>query len=170
MTSEQAKAGRVFKYGNSVDTDVIIPARYCTRYEIEYLAQHALEDLDPTFVGRVSQGDFIVAGNNFGCGSSRENAPIAIKGAGIAAVIAKSFARIFYRNSINIGLPIFICPEAVDQIEEGHRLEVEAGSGRIRNLTTGKEWRASPFPAEIDAIIAAGGLEGYVRTRLGLGV
>ena len=160
--------GRSFKYGDSIDTDVIIPARYCTRYDAPYLALHALEDLDATFVKRVKPGDFIVAGANFGCGSSRENAPIAIKGAGVAAVIARSFARIFYRNSINIGLPILICPDAVDGIEDGDEIAVELQTGTVLNKRTGASWIASSFPPEIEAIIAAGGLVGYVRKRLGV--
>ncbi len=159
--------GLAFKYGDSVDTDVIIPARYCTRYDEEYLALHCLEDLDATFVQRVKKGDVIVAGNNFGCGSSRENAPIAIKGAGVSCVIAKSFARIFYRNSINIGLPILIAPDAADGIAEGDQLEVTPSTGIIRNVTKGKEWKASEFPPAIQAVINAGGLVGYVRGRLG---
>jgi len=125
-----------------------------------------LEDLDATFVTRVAFGDVLVAGWNFGCGSSRENAPIAIKGAGISCVIAKSFARIFYRNSINIGLPILISPEAVDGIAEGDKLEVEPDRGLITNLSSGKSWQASEFPPEIQEIIQSGGLVGYVRGRL----
>ena len=158
--------GRAFKYGDSVDTDVIIPARYCTNYHPEDLAPHCLEDLDPSFVKRVKPGDVIVAGNNFGCGSSRENAPIAIKGAGVSCVIAKSFARIFFHNSINIGLPIFICPEAVEGIKEGDEVEVDVAAGKIKNMTKGGEWRAAPFQAEIEDIIHAGGLVGYVKQRL----
>jgi len=158
--------GVAFKYGDSVDTDVIIPARYCTRFDAVYLAQHCLEDLDATFASRVRPGDIVVAGENFGCGSSRENAPIAIKGAGVAAVIAKSFARIFYRNSINIGLPILICPDAVEGIQDGDKVEVAPANGTIRNHTRGGEWQAAAFPAEIQGIIEAGGLVGYVRARL----
>jgi len=168
MSSELFR-GRVFRYGDSIDTDVIIPARYCTRFDMEYLALHCLEDLDATFVKRVTAGDIIVAGNNFGCGSSRENAPIAIKGAGVSCVIAKSFARIFFRNSINIGLPIFIAPEAADATEEGDQIEASPETGLIRNLTRGGEWRAAPLPPEIQTIIEAGGLVGYVRQRLAAG-
>ncbi len=157
--------GRVFKYGDNVDTDVIIPARYCTGFTVEELAPHALEDLDPSFVRRVQKGDILVAGRNFGCGSSRENAPIAIKGTGIACVIAASFARIFYRNSINIGLPILECPEAVAGIEEGDRLQVDLDTGVIANLDRGGEWRAASFPAGIQEIIRLGGLVEYVRKR-----
>ncbi len=134
---------------------------------MEYLALHCLEDLDATFVNRVKAGDVLVAGWNFGCGSSRENAPIAIKGAGVSCVIAKSFARIFYRNSINIGLPILISPEAVDGIDEGDTIEVDPDSGFVRNLKSGKSWKASEFPPEIQEVIQAGGLVGYVRRRLG---
>ena len=158
--------GRVFKYGDSVDTDVIIPARYCTSYHAEDLAPHCLEDLDPTFAGRVNQGDILVTGENFGCGSSRENAPIAIKGAGASCVIAKSFARIFFRNSINIGLPILIAPDAVDGIEDGDRVEVNPATGKISNLSRGGSWQAAAFPPEIQEIIDMGGLVGYVRNRL----
>jgi len=160
--------GRVFKYGDSIDTDGIIPARYCTSFHAEELAPHCLEDVDDTFVERVSEGDIIVAGDNFGCGSSRENAPIAIKGAGVSCVIARSFARIFYRNSINIGLPILIAPDAVDGIEEGHELSVDPSEGIIKNLTTGGSWRADTFPEEIREIINIGGLVNYVRARLGV--
>ena len=159
--------GRAFKYGDNVDTDVIIPARYCTGYTVEELAPHALEDLDPAFVQRVEPGDMLVAGRNFGCGSSRENAPIAIKGAGVACVIAKSFARIFYRNSINIGLPILECPDAVEGIEDGDRVEVDLSTGTISNLTRGGEWKAAPFPEGIREIIELGGLVEYVKRRVG---
>ncbi len=157
--------GRAFKYGDHVDTDVIIPARYCTGFTVEELSPHALEDLDKTFVERVKDGDFIVAGRNFGCGSSRENAPIAIKGAGVACVIADSFARIFYRNSINIGLPILECPEAVAGISEGDKLNIDLESGTIENLTQPGKWQASPFPEGIREIIRVGGLAEYVRQR-----
>jgi len=159
--------GTVFRYNDNVDTDVIIPARYCTSFTVAELSPHALEDLDPTFVKRVQQGDFIVAGNNFGCGSSRENAPIAIKGAGVACVIAKSFARIFYRNSINIGLPILECPEAVEGIEEGDRIQVDLESGTIENLTRPGTWQAASFPEGIQEIIDLGGLAEYVRRKVG---
>ncbi len=158
--------GKAFKYGDSIDTDGIIPARYCTSFHAEELAPHCLEDVDDTFVDRVNDGDIIVAGDNFGCGSSRENAPIAIKGAGVSCVIARSFARIFYRNSINIGLPIMIAPDAVDSIEDGHELGVVPSAGLIKNLTTGGSWQADPFPAEIQEIINIGGLVSYVKQRL----
>jgi 3-isopropylmalate/(R)-2-methylmalate dehydratase small subunit len=159
--------GTVFRYNDNVDTDVIIPARYCTSFTVAELSPHALEDLDPTFVERVQQGDFIVAGNNFGCGSSRENAPIAIKGAGVACVIAKSFARIFYRNSINIGLPILECPDAVEGIEEGDQIRIDLESGTIENLTRGGSWQAAKFPEGIQEIIDLGGLAEYVRRKVG---
>ena len=158
--------GKIFKYGDNIDTDVIIPARYCTSYHREELAPHCLEDLDETFARRVKPGDIIVAGNNFGCGSSRENAPLAIQGAGVAAVVAKSFARIFYRNSINVGLPILECPEAVESAEDGDRFSLDLASGEIINLTRGGKYRAAPFPPRIREIIEAGGLEEYVRRRL----
>ncbi len=158
--------GKAFKYGDNIDTDVIIPARYCTSYHREELAPHCLEDLDATFAERVQPGDIIVAGRNFGCGSSRENAPLAIQGAGAAAVVAKSFARIFYRNSINVGLPIFECPEAADSIDDGDALSIDIVSGEIVNLTRGGKFKAAPFPERIREIIDAGGLEEYVRRRL----
>lgn len=150
--------GKVIKYGNNVDTDVIIPARYLNTIDKKELASHCMEDLDPTFTGRVKEGDIMVAELNFGCGSSREHAPIAIKASGISLVIAKSFARIFYRNSINIGLPIIECPEAVDAINEGNELAVDMDKGEIYNKTTGETFKTQPFPAFIQTIIANGGL------------
>lgn len=150
--------GKVIKYGDNVDTDVIIPARYLNTIDKKELASHCMEDLDATFTSRVQDGDIMVAGYNFGCGSSREHAPIAIKESGIALVIAKSFARIFYRNSINIGLPIIECPEAVDAISEGDKLKADMDAGVIYNLTTGVEYKAEPFPAFIQEIITTGGL------------
>jgi len=158
--------GRAFKYQDNVDTDVIIPARYCTAYHKDELGPHCLEDLDPTFVNRVKPGDFIVAGRNFGCGSSRENAPLAILGAGVGAVIAISFARIFYRNSINVGLPILECPEAVKATIEGDNLSIDLTSGAITNLTREKTYYSAPIPERIREIIDLGGLEVYVRNRL----
>ncbi len=159
--------GTVFKYGDNVDTDVIIPARYCTSFHKEELAPHCLEDLDSTFAKRVKPGDIIVAGRNFGCGSSRENAPLAILGAGVGAVVAESFARIFYRNAINVGLPILECPEAVKATQDGDRLSIDLEEGQIRNLTRGGAFTAAPFPESIRKIIEVGGLEEYVRSRLG---
>lgn len=150
--------GTVIKYGDNVDTDVIIPARYLNTSDHKELASHCMEDLDPTFVGRVQAGDIITAGQNFGCGSSREHAPIAIKASGVSLVIAKSFARIFYRNAINIGLAIVECPEAVEGISEGDRVEADLDNGIIRNLTTGKEYKTAPFPAFVQKIIENGGL------------
>jgi 3-isopropylmalate/(R)-2-methylmalate dehydratase small subunit len=158
--------GQVFKYGDNVDTDVIIPARYCTSFHKEELAPHCLEDLDATFAKRVQPGDIIVAGRNFGCGSSRENAPLAILGAGVGAVVAESFARIFYRNSINVGLPILECPEAAQAAQNDDRLSVDLEKGTIRNLTRGGQYTAAPFPESIRRIMEVGGLEEYVRQRL----
>lgn len=151
-------SGNVIKYGDNVDTDVIIPARYLNTSDHAELASHCMEDLDKTFVSRVQPGDIITAGQNFGCGSSREHAPIAIKASGVSLVIAKSFARIFYRNSINIGLAIVECPEAVDGISEGDKVEADMDNGIIRNLTTGKEYKTAPFPEFIQKIIENGGL------------
>lgn len=157
--NEQMKyTGNVIKYGDNIDTDVIIPARYLNTSDHAELASHCMEDLDKTFVSRVQNGDIITAGQNFGCGSSREHAPIAIKASGVSLVIAKSFARIFYRNSINIGLAIVECPEAVDGISEGDKVEADMDNGIIRNLTTGKEYRTAPFPEFIQKIIENNGL------------
>lgn len=150
--------GTVIKYGDNVDTDVIIPARYLNTIDKKELASHCMEDLDTTFTSRVKPGDIMVGGENFGCGSSREHAPIAIKESGIALVIAKSFARIFYRNSINIGLAIVECPEAVDAISEGDTVEADLDNGIICDVTTGKEFHVAPFPEFIQTIIANGGL------------
>ena len=150
--------GTVIRYGDNVDTDVIIPARYLNTIDKKELASHCMEDLDKTFIARVKAGDIMVAGNNFGCGSSREHAPIAIKESGIALVIAKSFARIFYRNSINIGLAIMECPEAVDGISEGDKVEVDVDNGVIYNRTTGAEFKTKPFPEFVQKIITNGGL------------
>ena len=150
--------GNVIKYGDNVDTDVIIPARYLNTSDHSELASHCMEDLDKTFVSRVQKGDIITAGWNFGCGSSREHAPIAIKASGISLVIAKSFARIFYRNAINIGLAIVECPEAADALSEGDRVEADLDNGIIRDLTTGQEFRTAPFPEFVQNIIENGGL------------
>ncbi|HOA85003.1 MAG: 3-isopropylmalate dehydratase small subunit [Clostridiales bacterium] len=156
--------GRVLKYGDNVDTDVIIPARYLNTADKKELASHCMEDIDREFVRRVKPGDIMVAGRNFGCGSSREHAPIAIKESGIALIIAKSFARIFYRNAINIGLPIVECEAAADEIEAGDEVEMDFDTGLIRNITKNREYKAQPFPAFIQSIIAAGGLVGAVRS------
>ncbi|MBR3448833.1 MAG: 3-isopropylmalate dehydratase small subunit [Oscillospiraceae bacterium] len=150
--------GSVLKYGDHVDTDVIIPARYLNTSEKQELAAHCMEDLDRSFVQRVRPGDILVAGQNFGCGSSREHAPIAIQASGISLVIAKSFARIFYRNAINIGLAIVECPEAAAGIAEGDTVEADLDSGIIRDLTTGAEYHTAPFPPFVQEIIAHGGL------------
>ena len=150
--------GSVIKYGDNVDTDVIIPARYLNTSVPSELAAHCMEDLDKSFVSRVKQGDIITAGLNFGCGSSREHAPIAIKASGVSLVIAKSFARIFYRNAINIGLAIVECPEAAEEIAEGDTVEADLDSGIIRDLSTGKEYRTAPFPGFVQSIIENGGL------------
>lgn len=150
--------GTVHKYGDHVDTDVIIPARYLNTADHKELAKHCMEDIDKEFVNNVKDGDIIVAGVNFGCGSSREHAPIAIKAAGVSCVVAKTFARIFYRNSLNIGLPILECPEACDEIDAGDTLAVDFDSGIITNVTKGKEYKAQPFPPFIQNIISKGGL------------
>lgn len=150
--------GKVIKYGDNVDTDVIIPARYLNTSDKKELAFHCMEDLDQTFAERVQKGDIMVAGFNFGCGSSREHAPIAIKESGISLVIAKSFARIFYRNSINIGLAILECPEAAEAIEEGNIVEADLNKGILTNKTTGKQYKTEPFPEFIQSIITNGGL------------
>ena len=150
--------GTVFKYGRDVDTDVIIPARYLNDSDPAHLAAHCLEDLDATFIERVQPGDIIVAGENFGCGSSREHAPIAIKASGVSCVIASTFARIFYRNSINIGLPILECEEAAREIKDGDVVSVNFDTGVITDETTGKTYQAEPFPEFIQNIIAKGGL------------
>jgi 3-isopropylmalate/(R)-2-methylmalate dehydratase small subunit len=155
--------GKAFKYGANVDTDVIIPARYLNTSEPAELARHCLEDLDKTFVDRVRPGDMIVAGPNFGCGSSREHAPVAIKASGISCVIAPSFARIFFRNAINMGLPILECAEASAAIRDGDELEVDFESGRISDRTTGQVFQAHPFPPFISRIIAANGLMGTLK-------
>jgi len=150
--------GNIIKYGDNMDTDVIIPARYLNTSDHKELASHCMEDLDTTFVSRVKPGDIIAAGYNFGCGSSREHAPIAIKASGISLVIAKSFARIFYRNAINIGLAIVECPEAAEALAEGDTVEADLDNGMIRDITTGKEFRTEPFPEFIQKIIESGGL------------
>ncbi len=150
--------GLVFKYPDNVDTDVIIPARYLNTSNAQELAKHCMEDIDTEFVKQVKHGDVMVAGWNFGCGSSREHAPLVIKTCGTGCVIAKSFARIFYRNAINIGLPILECEEAAEQIAAGDEVKVDFDTGVITNITTGKTWQAEPFPAFIQNIIQKGGL------------
>lgn len=158
--------GNAWKFGNDINTDEIIPARYLNTSDPKELAGHCMEDADPEFMNKISPGDIIVAGNNFGCGSSREHAPIAIKAADISCVIAKSFARIFYRNSINIGLPIVESPEAADDIKPGDTIEIDFDSGKIKNLTTGKEYTAKPFPPFMQDIIAKGGLMKKIKSEL----
>ena len=157
--------GPVFKYGDNIDTDVIIPARYLNTQSPAELAAHCMEDIDKTFVTRVKAGDIMVGGENFGCGSSREHAPVAIKAAGIDCVIAKSFARIFYRNAINIGLPIVECAQAAEEIQAGDQVEVDFATGIITDSTQGKTWQAAPFPAFIDGIIQSGGLLNALKER-----
>ena len=157
--------GTVFKYGNDVDTDVIIPARYLNTTSEAELASHCMEDIDKEFVKNVKQGDIMVAEDNFGCGSSREHAPIAIKASGISLVIANSFARIFYRNSINIGLPILECPEAVKNIKAGDIVSCDLAKGLIENVTTGETFQAEPFPEFIQNIIDKGGLIKSIQSK-----
>lgn len=158
--------GIVFRYNDNVDTDVIIPARYLNTIDSAELASHCMEDIDATFVKRVKNGDIIVAGKNFGCGSSREHAPIAIQAAGVACVIAQNFARIFYRNAINIGLPIMECPEAYDGIAAGDTVSVDFDTGKVTNITNGKTFQAAPFPPFMKDLIAQGGLVNYVKSKL----
>ena len=158
--------GTVFRYGRDIDTDVIIPARYLNTSDPAELARNCLEDLDTTFVERVRPGDIIVADENFGCGSSREHAPVCIKAAGVSCVIAKSFARIFYRNSINVGLPILECPEAADAIRDGDVVSVDADRGVIVDETSGKTFEAQPFPPFIQEIINEGGLVARTKKML----
>lgn len=158
--------GNVFKYGDNVDTDVIIPARYLNSSDPAELATHCMEDIDKEFVKKVQKGDLIVANKNFGCGSSREHAPIAIKASGVSCVIASSFARIFYRNSINIGLPIIECPKAAEEIQAGDEVQVDFATGVITDMTTGKTYQAQPFPESIQNIIDAGGLMKMVAARV----
>ncbi len=159
--------GRVFKYPDNVDTDVIIPARYLNSQDAKELAQHCMEDIDPEFVRKVHEGDIIVGGWNFGCGSSREHAPLVIKTCGVSCVIAKSFARIFYRNSINIGMPILECEAASDAIENGDEVSIDFDTGVITNVTKGEMYQAEPFPPFIQDIIRAGGLMNSIRAKEG---
>ena len=161
--------GKVHKYGSDVNTDVIIPARYLNVWDADELAQHCMEDIDPGFLSRLQKGDIIVAGSNFGCGSSREHAPLAIKAAGVSCVIASSFARIFYRNSLNIGLPILECAEAAERTDAGDTLEVDLSTGEIANVTKGTTFTAKPFPRFMLDLIDAGGLIEYTRRRIAPG-
>lgn len=158
--------GRVWKYGDNIDTDAIVPARYLNTTSEQELASHCMEDWDPTFVKGVQPGDIVVAGKNFGCGSSREHAPVALKASGIACVVAENFARIFFRNSLNIGLPILECPEAAQATEAGHILEIDLGTGRIFDVNTGSTYQATPYPDFMLALIEAGGLVEYTRRKL----
>lgn len=157
--------GKAHKYGSNINTDEIIPARYLNTSDAAELAKHCMEDLDKDFIKNMSKGDFIVAENNFGCGSSREHAPVSIKAAGISAVIANSFARIFFRNSINIGLPILESEEAVKNIRSGDNLEVDLGSGVINNVTRGEKYSAQLFPEFMQEIIKKGGLLEYIKSK-----
>lgn len=157
--------GKVFKYGDNVDTDVIIPARYLNSSDPAELAQHCMEDIDKEFVKKVQKGDIIVADKNFGCGSSREHAPIAIKAAGVSCVIAATFARIFYRNAINIGLPIIECPEAAEDIEAGDDVKVDFDTGIITDVTKGRQYRGQAFPPFMQKIITVGGLVNYINEQ-----
>jgi 3-isopropylmalate/(R)-2-methylmalate dehydratase small subunit len=168
-TAAATLRGRAWTFGRDVDTDLIIPARYLTMKTAEELAQHVMEDADPTFSSRVKLGDIVVAQENFGCGSSREHAAIALKGAGVSVVVAKSFARIFYRNAFNTGLPILVAPEAVDGIREGDELTVDLASGEIADLTTGVTYQAQPLPPFMQELVAAGGLLPYLKTRAAAG-
>ncbi len=161
----KAAQGHVFKFGDNVDTDVIIPARYLNSSDPKELAAHCMEDIDKEFVNKVMEGDIIVADKNFGCGSSREHAPIAIKAAGVSCVIAETFARIFYRNAINIGLPIIECPEAAAAISTGDEVKVDFDSGLITNITTGESFQGQAFPPFMQKIIACEGLVNYINQK-----
>ncbi|MFC1917995.1 3-isopropylmalate dehydratase small subunit [Chloroflexota bacterium] len=158
--------GKVFKYGADVNTDVIVPARYLNVFEAKELAQHCMEDIDAEFIHKMQPGDIIMATSNFGCGSSREHAPLAIKAAGVSCVIAKSFARIFFRNAINIGLPLLECEAAVDNTEAGDLLEIDLSKGEINNVTKQQIFTAKPYPDFMSGLITAGGLIEYTRQRL----
>lgn len=158
--------GKIWKFGDNIDTDAIIPARYLNTSDPNELAKHVMEDADRDFPSKVKPGDIIVAGRNFGCGSSREHAPIAIKAAGIQAVVAKSFARIFFRNAFNIGLPIFEVPELIDESSEGDEIEIDMNSGVIANLTKGKSYKTKPIPSFMQDLIKAGGLIEWTKKRL----
>jgi 3-isopropylmalate/(R)-2-methylmalate dehydratase small subunit len=158
--------GKVWKFGDDVDTDAIIPARYLNTSDPAELARHVMEDADKEFPDKVKAGDIIVAGKNFGCGSSREHAPIAIKASGMQAVVAKSFARIFYRNAFNIGLPIFESSEASEQIKEGDIVEIDAGKGVIKNITAGESYTAKPIPPFMQELISSGGLIEWTKNKL----
>lgn len=160
--------GRALVFGDDINTDVIIPARYLNTSDPTELAAHCMEDIDPTFIERVKKGDVLVGGKNFGCGSSREHAPIALKASGIACIVAKSFARIFFRNALNIGLPIVECPQVTDSIKEGDTVEIELDKGTIKDLTSGMSFKAQPFPPFMRDLIVEGGLLAYASKRKGL--
>jgi 3-isopropylmalate/(R)-2-methylmalate dehydratase small subunit len=160
-----ALRGRAWTFGRDVDTDLIIPARYLNMKTAEELAAHVMEDADPTFAAKVRPGDIVVAQENFGCGSSREHAPIALKGAGVAAVVAKSFARIFYRNAFNTGLPILLAPEAVDGIKQGDELTLDLATGEIVDVSSGVKYQAEPLPPFMQELVGAGGLLPYLKHR-----
>ncbi len=164
-----ALRGRAWTFGRDIDTDLIIPARYLNMKTAEELAAHVMEDADPTFASKVQPGDIVVAQENFGCGSSREHAPLALKGAGVSVVIAKSFARIFYRNAFNTGLPILVAPEAVDGTNRGDELSVDLATGEIVNLTTGKTYQAQPLPPFMRELVEVGGLLPYLKKRAAAG-
>ncbi|MEW5765469.1 MAG: 3-isopropylmalate dehydratase small subunit [Acidobacteriota bacterium] len=168
MNSRALLSGRARVFGDHVDTDVIIPARHCATLDVAELGRHAMEGLDPEFSSRVGRGDVVVAGRNFGCGSSRETAPLALLGAGVGAVVAVSFARIFFRNALNVGLPIFECPDGVAACAEGDLLEIDPSAGTLTHSGTGRIFRLPPYPQELIRIVDAGGLVPYVRRRLGL--
>ena len=157
--------GKAYKYGDNVDTDVIIPARYLAIQDREELATHCMEDIDKNFVNKIKKGDILVAGKNFGCGSSREHAPLVIKVSGISCVIAETFARIFYRNAINIGLPIIECREASERIDDTDDVEIDFDSGIIRNITKNEEYKGQPFPEFMQKIIKAEGLVNYINSN-----
>lgn len=159
--------GKAFRYADNVDTDVIIPARYLNTSDPQELSKHCMEDIDATFVDKVQKGDVVVAGYNFGCGSSREHAPLVLKTCGVGCVIAKSFARIFYRNAINIGLPILECPPAAEEISAGDEVYVDFDTGIIQDITTGKTYEAQPFPPFIQNIIRCGGLLASIKEKMG---
>jgi len=158
--------GLVYKFGDNINTDEIIPARYLNTSDPQELAAHVMEDADPGFPGLVKPGDIVVAGSNFGCGSSREHAPLALKTAGVACIVAASFARIFYRNAFNIGLPILECPDAASEIQAGQEIAIDAGQGIIMNITTGKTFQVDPIPSFMQELVAAGGLMEYVKRNL----
>ena len=160
--------GRVWRFGDHINTDLIIPGRYLDDYDPKHLAAHVMEDVDPVFARSVHKGDIVVAGRNFGCGSSREQAPVALKAAGVAAVVAKSFSRIFYRNAINIGLPVVVCPEAVDKLQAGEVASIDLLEGIVRVDFDGAEFRFEPLPAFLVEIFEKGGLVPYTRARLRL--